>query len=451
MVAGQEFVALDDLAAAFQLVVREEGGAITVAYKGKTIVLTPEQALASVAGRLVSLPAAPARAGGRWLVPVEFINRGLALVYDVRLDLRKASHLLIVGDLRVPRVTVRYDPVGTGGRLTIDATPRTTSTVTQDNTHLTIKFDADALDLVNPQPPQLPQGLVQAIRVVDATALTVDLGPRVAGFRSSAQSVDTTTRLAIDINAQNETAATPPAAAAPEIPPVFAPPASPIRTITLDPGHGGEDLGVQSAAGRNEKDLTLAIARRAKAAIEGRLGIRVLMTRDDDRAVPVDDRIAVANNNKADLFISLHANASLLKSVSGASIYYAAFDEVALAAPGAVKREHLPVFGGSSRDIELVPWDFAQTRYIDQSTAFATILSQQFSNRVPLALRPIDRAPLRVLESANMPAVLVEMGFLTSPDQDKQLASNAFQSAFVQALFEAVVKFRDFLTSGRIQ
>ncbi|HEY1911926.1 MAG TPA: stalk domain-containing protein, partial [Vicinamibacterales bacterium] len=125
LVGGQEFIALDDLASAFQLAVRDEAGAITVSYKGKTIILTPEQALASVSGRLVSLPAAPARgAGRRWLVPEEFVSRALALIYDVKLDLRKPSRLLIVGDLRVPHITVRYDPLGTSGRLTVDATPR---------------------------------------------------------------------------------------------------------------------------------------------------------------------------------------------------------------------------------------------------------------------------------------------------------------------------------------
>ena len=94
-----------------------------------------------------------------------------------------------------------------------------------------------------------------------------------------------------------------------------------FRTIAIDPGHGGDDEGVTSADGMKEKDLTLAIARRIKGAIEARLGLRVLLTRDDDRSVPVDERTSVANNNKADLFISLHANASLRPATSGASIY----------------------------------------------------------------------------------------------------------------------------------
>src|SRR5206468_7788086 len=142
LVSDQEFVALDDLATAFQLTIHEEAlGAITVTYKGRTIVVTPEQALASVSGRLVSLPAPPSRNGRRWFVPVEFISRALTLVYDARLDLRKGSRLLVVCDVRVPRILFRYDSPGAGGRLTIDATPRANSTVTQEGERNLVKFD----------------------------------------------------------------------------------------------------------------------------------------------------------------------------------------------------------------------------------------------------------------------------------------------------------------------
>ena len=120
----QELVFLDDLASSFQLTVREESlGTFTVGYKGKTILLTPDQPLVSIAGRLVSLPTPPTRSGRRWLVPVEFINRALALVYDARLDLRKPSRLLIVGDLRVPRVIIRSEGADPA-RLTVDAARR---------------------------------------------------------------------------------------------------------------------------------------------------------------------------------------------------------------------------------------------------------------------------------------------------------------------------------------
>jgi N-acetylmuramoyl-L-alanine amidase len=215
----------------------------------------------------------------------------------------------------------------------------------------------------------------------------------------------------------------------------------------VDPGHGGDDEGVRGAHGAKEKDLALAIARRVKAAIEGRLGVRVLLTRDDDRNIPIDDRTALANNNKADLFVSLHANASLRPSVAGATIFSASFDgsdaEAVRAAPG----ERVPTFGGGMRDIELVPWNLAQTRHMDQSAEFATILEQALKDRVPLSAHPIDRAPLRVLESANMPAVLIEVGFLSNAEQEKQLTLDALQNTLVQGIYDAVVRFRDVLTA----
>ena len=213
----QELLYLDDLASAFQLVVREESlGALTVAYKGRTILLTPDQPLVSIAGRLVSLPAPATRAGRRWLVPVEFVSRALALIYDSRLELRKPSRLLIVGDLRVPRVTIRME-TGDPARLIVDATPRTTSTVSQVNSSLDITFDADALDVA--MPPLQPQGLVQAIRVMEPASVQVDLGPRFTGFRSTLQAVDASARLTIDLAAQADQQAGAPVAPPQALPP----------------------------------------------------------------------------------------------------------------------------------------------------------------------------------------------------------------------------------------
>jgi N-acetylmuramoyl-L-alanine amidase len=462
-VGDQEFVALDDVAPMFQLNVREDAlGAITATYKGRTIVLTPDQPLASVSGRLVSLPAPPRRsATRRWLVPVEFI-RALTLVYDAKLELRKPSHLVIVGDLRVPRVQVHFEPSaasgqasGSGGRLTIDATPPTPGTVAKEGDRLTVKFDADALDLVTTGVPFPQQGLIQTVRVADPATLTFDLSPRFGTFKAANATSDTSVRLVIDVAGQSPESAS-------SAPPQPSPPASPppdlgsllpgaaanftsIRTIAIDPGHGGDDEGAKSGNGVKEKDLALTVARKLKAAIESRMGVRVLLTRDDDRAVSIDDRTAAANNGKADLFISLHANASLRPGVAGATISTAFFDAQSQSSARALAPEHVPAAGGGSRQIEFVPWQVAQIPHLRQSTALATILEQQFHGRIPLAARAVESAPLRVLESANMPAVLIEMGYLTNVDQARLLASTEFQNTLVQALFDAVVRFRDAL------
>jgi hypothetical protein len=225
----------------------------------QNIVLTPDQTLASVAGRLISLPAPPVRQGRRWLVPVEFIARALTPIYDTRLELRKPSRLLIVGDLRVPRITARYDSVGPAGRLTIDATPRANSTVSQDGDRITIKFDADALDIPGALlPPQSPPSLVTAIRAADPVSVIVDVVPRFGGLKAAAQPLEHTMRLAIELSPPAQTEPATPSANAPpptpaELPPEFGQPTTPIRTITIDPGHGGEDAGAKGPMGQRKK------------------------------------------------------------------------------------------------------------------------------------------------------------------------------------------------------
>jgi N-acetylmuramoyl-L-alanine amidase len=443
---SQEMLALEDLAAAFQLNTRDDGGAITVGYKGRTVVLTPDQTIASVAGRLISLPAAPVRSGNRWLVPLDFVSRALAPIYDSRLDLRRASHLLVVGDLRVPRVIVRHEALGTSARVTFDITPASTTSVSQQgNQRLLVRLDADALDLAVPSFQSI--GFVQAIHATDATNIAIDLGPRFSSFRATTQPSDNGTRLTVDIvGAQTENA---PAQPAPTPSPAETQPAtsgSAIRTIAIDAGHGGDDIGARGANGTLEKDVTLAVARRLKTAIEGRLGVRVVMTREDDRVVPIEDRSAMANNNKADLFLSLHANASFRPEVSGATVYAATFSEAALAREG-LAPERLPVFGGGLRDIEVVPWDLAQIPHREQSDRFAQVVADALNGKVPVAARAVDHAPLRVLESSNMPAVLLEMGYLTNGEQEQALSGGDAQNTIVQALVDAIVRFREAATA----
>ena len=109
----------------------------------------------------------------------------------------------------------------------------------------------------------------------------------------------------------------------------------------------------------------------------------------------------------------------------------------------AAPRETLPVFGGGARDIEVVAWRFAQARHIQQSASLAALVESALRARVPMSALPIQRAPFRVLVGANMPAVLVEMGFLTNAEQEKQLGADDFQNTLVQALVDAIVQFRD--------
>jgi N-acetylmuramoyl-L-alanine amidase len=100
------------------------------------------------------------------------------------------------------------------------------------------------------------------------------------------------------------------------------------------------------------------------------------------------------------------------------------------------------VFGGGTRDIEIILWEMAQARHIERSAAFAGIVERELRTRVAMSPRAIQQAPFRVLAGANMPAVLVEMGFITNPDEERRLDSDAFQDRLAQALYDSIAAFR---------
>jgi N-acetylmuramoyl-L-alanine amidase len=383
---------------------------------------------------------------------VDFVSRALAPVATARIDLRKPSRLLLIGDIRMPRVAARVEPLGSLTRVTIDVAPATAHTVTQEGEHLLVRFDADALDAADLRPATTTETL-QNIRAGEAPqAITIDLGPRFASFRATDQSTPTgAARIVIDLLAQTEAPAqrggppVPPVQPAPETPPLLdLPPAGGLRAIVIDAGHGGEDNGARGAKGTLEKNVTLAVARRLKSALEARLGVRVLLTRDGDQAVAADQRAAVANNNKADIFISLHANASPRDGVAGAEVFVLGVESFGSTGPRAVQRtgETLPVVGGGSREIDITPWETAQAGHLEQSTALARSVEAALRERVAMSPRALQQAPLRVLVGTNMPAVLVEMGFLTNGAQEQQLASDEYQNAIAQGVLEGILRYR---------
>jgi len=474
VLGGQEMFALDDLARLFSLTIREDAaaGGITVTSGSQSVVLSLQQPLASVAGRMISLPAAAVREGRAVYVPVDFVSRALAPIYTQRIDLRKPSRLLLVGDVRLPRIAARVEPLGSLTRVTLDVAPSTPHTVSQDGQRLLVRFDADALDAADLRASTTTDTLLN-VHVGDAPqVVAIDLGPKFASFRAADQPGPAgSTRIVIDLVAQTEApaqpgaaqpgaaqpGAQPPGAAQPgvalpqptpplpEPPPVLdLPPAGGLRTIVIDAGHGGDDAGARGVQGVLEKDVTLGVARRLKAALEARLGVRVLLTRDADQTVLSDQRAALANNNKADLFISLHANASVRPNVSGAQVFYlnlAGYGDEAQRA-SQVRADSLPVLGGGSREIEITPWEMAQASHIEQSAAFARDVEAALRARVPMSPRALQQAPLRVLVGANMPAILVEVGFLTNAQQEKRLAGEAEQNLIVQALVDGILRYR---------
>ncbi|MEO8070376.1 MAG: N-acetylmuramoyl-L-alanine amidase [Acidobacteriota bacterium] len=444
-VSGIDRVSLTQLATIFNLTLAEDAltGGLTVKGRGQTILLIPGQSFASIGpGRIVSLSAALDRDREAWQVPVDFLRQALGPALNQRVEVRRASHVILMGDLRLPEISGRFERQTSGGRLTLEITPATPHRVTRENNRLIVRFDAVAVDFT-PVPGLVPE-FVGGVRA-DGASLVVELGPSAGGFRADDPDA---THLTIEIAAPGAAVAAPPPLPvrpqAPDPPPLDLEPPGAIRTVVIDPGHGGEDGGAHGQEDSKEKDTVLQIARRLKAAIETRLGIRVLLTRNADEDVVLDRRMSLANNNKADLFISLHANASFRPETHGAQVltldaggYRSRVDATA------AKELPVPMLGGGSRSVDTVPWDLAQVPFAAKSAAAGALLVRHLTELgVPLYQTASVQLPLRNLVGANMPAVMLEMGFLTNADDQRGLADPDRSNAIIEALMATIIDMR---------
>ncbi len=220
-----------------------------------------------------------------------------------------------------------------------------------------------------------------------------------------------------------------------------------MRTVVLDPGHGGLEVGAKGKFGTLEKDVTLAISLRLKALIEQNLAFRVVLTRENDVDVSLDTRAALANNNKADLFISVHANGSFTKSVHGSETFF-----LSLNATDEETRRLAYMENSSARldsqideenpdDIKLILWDMAQSAYIKQSSQLAELIQNELNAALGTENRGLKQAPFKVLTGVACPAVLVEAAFISNPDEEEKLKNDEFQARVAAAIFRGLAAF----------
>jgi N-acetylmuramoyl-L-alanine amidase len=216
------------------------------------------------------------------------------------------------------------------------------------------------------------------------------------------------------------------------------------EVIILDPGHGGSDTGAIGPAGTQEKDVTLRLAGLLAEGLRGRLPVRVELTRDEDAELPLATRSALANQAKADLFLSIHLNSAHGPSAHGTETYFLsleASDERAAQAAEDANR----AAGGTAdplTDLQLILWDMAQSRHLSSSQYLANLIQEELNQALDLRDRGVKQAPFSVLMGTAMPAVLVELGFLSNPEEEQRLLDPAYQRQLTDALVRAVTRFR---------
>jgi N-acetylmuramoyl-L-alanine amidase len=228
------------------------------------------------------------------------------------------------------------------------------------------------------------------------------------------------------------------------IPSSPAPTGSGLRKIVLDPGHGGKDPGAIGASGITEKDIVLSVAKKLAAKLRRELHVDVVLTRKDDRFVALEDRTALANTENADLFISLHMNASENPEAKGIETYYLdkTTDEAAIrlaARENSTSRTNIS-------DLQFILSDMTQNMKLEDSITLAHRLQGSLVGAMAKTMDDVrdlgvKKALFHVLVGARMPSVLVEMFFITNRSEGRAMSRESYQDAIVDALFEGIQKY----------
>jgi N-acetylmuramoyl-L-alanine amidase len=227
-----------------------------------------------------------------------------------------------------------------------------------------------------------------------------------------------------------------------------------INRVVIDPGHGGHDEGTSGPKGLLEKDLVLDVAQRLGKLIEQRMGSEVIYTRSDDTFVPLEGRTELANEKKADLFLSIHANSSpAAPRVTGIETYYLNFTQ---------SKDSLEVAARENATSDKTVFDL---RDLIQKITLQEKAeeSREFAERIQASLyslsarnfpgeknRGVRKAPFVVLIGANMPSVLVEIGFLTNPKEESLLRKPDYRQKVAEALYRGIGRYSDGLSHFQV-
>ncbi|MCX6558001.1 MAG: N-acetylmuramoyl-L-alanine amidase [Candidatus Aminicenantes bacterium] len=236
----------------------------------------------------------------------------------------------------------------------------------------------------------------------------------------------------------------------PQVQPAAAQPAEPatskpIETICIDAGHGGEDLGALGKSKLLEKDVTLRISQKLKRLIESKTGLRVIMTRDGDNEVSLNSRASIANNQQAQMFVSIHVNSSFRKSAYGSETYFVSLKATDPEALDLARKENQnqedPGETIKNDELKMILWNMAQTEYIRESSTLAEYIQNELNDLLGTRNRGVKQAPFRVLMRTAMPAVLIETSFISNSAEEKKLQSEEFLDKIAFAIFNGVSKF----------
>lgn len=218
-----------------------------------------------------------------------------------------------------------------------------------------------------------------------------------------------------------------------------------ISKVVIDAGHGGKDPGAIGKSGTREKDITLDIARRLKTVLESK-GVKIVMTRSSDKFIPLKDRASIANKTNADLFISIHVNANNSRQPYGFETYYfsQASDNVSRALEVSENTYYLEddTTNNPSKNLKAILGDMIYTENVAASKEVAKHVCDNTCSIIGVKNRGIKSARFAVLRNTNIPAILVEVGFISNAKEEKYLKNSFYRQQIAEGLASSIANYR---------
>ena len=220
-------------------------------------------------------------------------------------------------------------------------------------------------------------------------------------------------------------------------------------TIIIDPGHGGKDPGSVGYKGTKEKDIVLDVSKRLARKIQKNLRVKTILTRDEDVFIRLQDRTKFANTNEGDLFISIHVNSNESKKPYGFETYLLKPGRNQEAINVALRENSVIELEGNKfeklTDEQLIQATIAQSGFVQYSEKFAALIQEEIDKRVQSRNRGVKQAGFYVLMGASMPNVLIELGYISNPNEEKKLNSSSYRDMLATSIYYAILKYQKIL------
>ena len=443
-----EFVRLDKVVDMFGLSQEIDpiDGHVTLSFDQKTASFFPGQDTVIADRRTRFLDVAPIKIDGVIMIPLQFLTDVVALIYkdDIRWDSGKRMLFVGIQDLKISGLY--SSPYGEYTRIVIEMNQVVSYKITEKLPSLLILQLPHSTFQLAQNPLQIDSRSVKHVKVVDSfgtTQVIIRLGSEFTRYVHRV--TEDPPRLLIDVYHTQETLvdtqisediveediSSQPEPVLPATSKQFL-----LRTVVIDPGHGGSDQGITISPGTEgtpdvfEKDLTLQIAKSLQHSLTQRGIRRVILTRESDEFVSPENRATVANSNRADVFISLHINKSFSTVPSGFEVYTMDFGSLELPEG----------YNEVSAQSQLL--DYAQAKYCDFSEQLAQQIITAYQQRNEGSPAFLRRAPLFTLKGVTMPAVHIEVGYGSNEQDRIKITQEAFQQVIVAAITDGIDSFK---------